>query len=394
MWRLLRRNISAVQLTGYAVANLAGLLIVVTSLQFYSDITSGGKSGDDALISDDYLIVSKRVEGLGSIFGGGTSGSEFSESEIEELRKQPWVKNVGSFRSADFNVYAGVDFGGRSMSTALFLESVPDEYFDVSLPDWHFDPATDNTVPIILSKDYLALYNFGFAPSRGMPQISENMIGMVPLKLSVSGRGRQRLFNGRIVGFSSRLNTIAVPDGFLSWANDNFGENSSANPSRLIIKTDSPGNLEAEKFLASRGYEIGGDKAGSGRAAYVMKLITTVVVAIGAVISCLALVILLLSVSLLLQKNREKISTLLTLGYSPSQVASYYIRIVTAVNAAVLVLAVAGMFIARSVWMPQIEAIGASGATVTLSVITGLVVMLVVTAINALYIRHSTRRLF
>ncbi len=41
--RLLRRNISGGQIAGYAIANLAGLVIVLTALQFYDNIqTCGG----------------------------------------------------------------------------------------------------------------------------------------------------------------------------------------------------------------------------------------------------------------------------------------------------------------------------------------------------------------
>ena len=47
---------------------------------------------------------------------------------------------------------------------------------------------------------------------------------MVPLKLSLSGNGRQEWVDARIVGFSSRLNTIAVPEEFMQWANSEFSE--------------------------------------------------------------------------------------------------------------------------------------------------------------------------
>ena len=40
VWNLLRKNISAGQMAGYAVATLVGLAIVVGALQFYRDISS------------------------------------------------------------------------------------------------------------------------------------------------------------------------------------------------------------------------------------------------------------------------------------------------------------------------------------------------------------------
>ena len=63
VWCLLRRNISVGQLAGYAIANLVGLAIVLTAIQFYRDVTTVWDS-EDSFISRDYLIISKRVEGI------------------------------------------------------------------------------------------------------------------------------------------------------------------------------------------------------------------------------------------------------------------------------------------------------------------------------------------
>ena len=76
--RLLSRNISAGQITGYVMANLVGLTIVLTALQFYRDITADSGT-PDSFITRDYLIISPRVSGLGSL-AGQVAG--FSEAEI------------------------------------------------------------------------------------------------------------------------------------------------------------------------------------------------------------------------------------------------------------------------------------------------------------------------
>ncbi len=237
VWRLLRRNISIAQLAGYAIANLAGLAIVLTALQFYRDVTAVW-SDEDSFISRDYIIISQKVSSIGSLLGNSSAG--FSEAEIADIESQPWVRRVGRFTTAGFNVSASVDMGGRGMSTALFLESIPDDFIDITPSDWHYTPGKDRTVPIILSKEYLTLYNFGFASSRGLPQVSESMMGMIPIRLSVSGNGSQQWLQARIVGFSSRLNTIAVPEEFMEWANASFADEPASAPSRLIVEVNTP----------------------------------------------------------------------------------------------------------------------------------------------------------
>lgn len=391
--RLLRRNISGGQIAGYAIANLAGLVIVLTALQFYRDISSVSDA-EDSFVSADYMIISKRVEGLDGLMGGGQAATTFTADERSEISSQPWAEEVGEFTAADFNISAQVNMAGANLSTALFLESIPDKFFDISPRGWDYRPGSNDPVPVIISKDYLTLYNFGFAASRGMPQISEELIGMLPLRLSLSGNGRQQWVDARIAGFSSRLNTIAVPENFLSWANGIYGEGRNTEPSRLIVRLKRAGDPEATKYMESHDYEIAGDKTAGGKAAYFLSMVITVVVGIGAIISILAFFILLLSIYLLLQKNRSKIHDLMLLGYTPGQVARYYQTIVATVNLLVLLLAVAGMLAASSMWQEQIEALGARGASCVPTVLTGTAIILAITAGNIVAISRNIRKGF
>ena len=208
MNRLLRKNISAWQIGGYAVAMLVGLVIVLVALQFYRDVAGAfGADGQDELVGARNLVISKPV-GLKSTLTGKTPG--FSPEDIADIESQPWAGKVAPFQAADFRVWAGVDFGGRNLSTSLFFESLPDDVVDVDLSKWTFDPSQPE-IPILISKDYLTLYNMGFAPSGGMPVVSQDMLGSIPLTVRLSGNGRSEVFPARIVGFSSWLNTVAVP---------------------------------------------------------------------------------------------------------------------------------------------------------------------------------------
>lgn len=393
VWRLLRYNISPAQLTGYGLANILGLAILLAALQFYRDVGRSW-SGEDTLISRDYLIITKHVEGgLTSLLSGaGGNASEFGEKEIDDIESQSWCGKVGRFTAASCNVSASVDFGGRGMSTFLFLESIPDDFFDVRPSGWGFDPEGDRTVPIILSKDYLALYNFGFAPSRGLPQLSEGMVSMVPLRLTLSGNGQSRDFRGKIVGFSSRLNTIAVPEKFIEWANGEYSDGVADNPSRLIIETKVAGDPAIDQYLEEHGYEVAGDKVSNGRAAFFLRVLTGVVGAIGVVISLLSFFILILSIWLLLQKNREKIHQLLMLGYSPSDVAKYYGRIICGVNLIVVVIALGITFLASICWREPLSAIGVDSSSLFPTILTGLLLMTGVTALNLWGVRRKILR--
>lgn len=390
VWRLLRKNVSVGQIVGYALANLVGLAIVLTAIQFYQDVNQVWEE-DDSFFSKDYLIISKRVADI-NMFVGKTS---FSEDEIDDIKSQPWTRKVGRFASAAFDVKASVDLGGRGMSSALFLEAIPDEFFDIKPSNWGFKPG-QREVPIMLSKDYLTLYNFGFASSRGLPQLSEASMGKIPLKLYLSGGGGQpaEVIDARIVGFSSRMNTIAVPQEFMEWANERYAANKEKSPSRLIVEINSPGDPAITQYLTDNNYEVAGDKVDNGKASYFLSIVTAVVVSVGAVICLLAFFILLLSIYLLLQKNKEKLHDLMLLGYSPSQVARNYYVLIGSVNVAVLVLAIGIMSVASWLWSEPLFNLGVDGASPIVSIAVGVLIVVAVTAGNFIAISRNINRNF
>lgn len=59
IWKLLRRHISIGQLTGFFLANLFGMMIVLLSVQFYRDVLPVFTQGD-SFMKKDYIIATKK----------------------------------------------------------------------------------------------------------------------------------------------------------------------------------------------------------------------------------------------------------------------------------------------------------------------------------------------
>lgn len=388
--RLLRKNLSMAQLVGFTLANFIGLLIVLLGLQFYTDVRSIWQD-EDSFMQKDYLVINKRVSGSGLLTGERAS---FSADEIADIEKQSWVRKVGRFSSADYRLSASIEQAGRSMSTYMFFESIPSEFVDVDSDEWGYEEG-DNVVPIIISKDYLSLYNFGFASSTGLPQFSETMIGSIPMRLRISSAKGSAELQGRIVGFSNRLNTILVPQEFMDWSNQRYGRTAGAraDPSRLIIDVSSPGDVKIKDYIAEHGYEIAGDKANS-TASYFLNVATGVVLAIGAVITILSLFVLLLSISLLMQKNRQKMHSLIMLGYELKEVGRPYRQLVVAVNAVAYLLAAGAMLAMRMLYIDAVRAMGASETTVWMSLGVGAAITLAVVLFNIISINRKVASAF
>lgn len=283
--------------------------------------------------------------------------------------------------------------GGHRMTTALFFESIPARLIDESVEDFTFDPAAPE-IPIVLSKDYLALYNFGFAATAGMPVISEDIISSIPLKVTLGGNGQYGTYPARIVGFSSWLNTIAVPQEFMDWAHSIYGGDSVELPSRLIVETDDASDPAIESFIDDHGYEVAGPKDTSGRASYMLRVVTTIVVAVGALIIALSLFILILSMFLLVQKNHRSIAGLLLLGYSPGQVSRCYVMLVAIVNIAVIIVAAAAVVAVSRLWLPALQTMGATPTPPHMSWGVGFALITLLTVVNIIIVRRLVAKYF
>ncbi len=392
MWRLLRKNVSVAQFAGFSLANLIGLSIVIIAIQFYVDVKPFF-SEEDNFFHKEYMTVTKKVKAMGSLLG---AKAQFSDEEITELCDQEWCSDVGCFTTSNFGVYMSLDMGRgmRPFSTAMFFESLPDEFIDVDSREWHFD-ANNPQIPIIISKDYLSLYNFGFAAAQGMPQLSESMMMAMPMTFTLYGQGHQMQMPGHIIGFSNRLNTVVVPDSFMRWANEYFASSEPQQPvCRLMVEVHRLGDPKINEYMQKHSYEVAGDKADSGKANYFLNVISSIVVAVGVLISVLAFYVLLLSIHLLLQKNNKKLQDLLHLGYSVKDVCLPYIRMVLGINLCVMIGAIIVMLVARSLYMPMIAAFSISSGSVVYSIATACTLMSLITLGNVISILRRVKSLW
>lgn len=386
VWKLLRQHISVSQLAGFFLANLCGMIIVLLGIQFYRDVLPVFTQGD-SFIKKDFVIVSKKVSTLGTLVG---KSSTFSTGDVAEIEEQPFTKSVGRFLPSQFKVSAGMGMQGIRMSTDMFFESVPDEFVDVKLDKWTFDPSSD-VVPIIIPRNYLNLYNFGFAQSRNLPQLSEGVMGMVNLDIRIMGNGQVKQLKGNIVGFSNRLNTILVPETFMNWANAAYGTGQKTEPSRLIVEVNNPTDERIAKFFQQKGYETEGNSLDAGKASWFLKVVIGIVLSVGLLISVLSFYILILSIYLLLQKNSTKLENLLLIGYSPARVARPYQLLTIILNLVVLALGVVAVIAVRSLYLDTVMNLypDAGSGSVFPSVVTGIIIFIGVSALNIVIIRRK-----
>ena len=332
LYKLLLAKLSPVQLSGFVIANIVGAVIILFGVRAYRDVTATFQDPEGA-IANNYLVITPGISGF--------AGNCFSEEQIAQLKAQPGIDSVGAFRTCSFKVNASLEDLGIPVSTAMFIESIPDYFLDVDLRAWHADVYESRQsyitepslfVPVILPRAYINVYNFGFAASRGTPQMDEALVKLNSFRLRCRGRGMDHYYTARVVGFTDRINTILVPEDFMIAAQEKYGSDDAAGVSRLIIKPDGQNDDALLEYITSKKYRFDGTGADSMKIVSLVKGIAFVVILLGVVVSLLAFFLLVVSIHLLIEKNKDKNATLIALGYTHAEVCRPYEETALALN--------------------------------------------------------------
>ena len=392
VWKLLRQHISVPQFVGFFFANLFGMLIVLLGFQFYNDVIPVF-TAEDSFMKSDFLILNKKI-GTASTISGRTN--TFSNSEIDEVGEQSFVKKMGKFTSTEYKVNANMGINGTNvLNSEIPIESVPDDFVEAPSQDWKWKEG-DQKVPIILPRAYITMYNFGFAQSHSLPKISEGLMGMIDFKMFIQGNGYNEEFDGKVIGFSSRLNTILVPQAFMDWSNNYYSTGDSSEPTRLIVDANNPADEHISQYIEKKGYEIEDSQLNAEKTTYFLKLMVTMVMIVGLVISILSFYILMLSIYLLVQKNSSKLENLLLIGYKPGQVARPYQLLTIGLNLGVLLISWLVLYFVRQYYMDIIESLfpNIEDGNMLPAVGMGIVLFVLVSVCNLIAIKHKIVRIW
>jgi len=352
--KLQKKTLVKIQLIGYILTLFIGVFIVLTTLQLYQDVKPLISEQTD-VFSDKSAVISKEVSVFKSV---NKDRIYFSSEEIEELRDQPFIKDVSIFNNADFRIkaYSKQSENIPLFQTDLFFESIPDAYIDVKTEDWIWKE-NDEVVPIIIPENYLKLYNFGFAESQGLPVLSKNTISQITFNLKVSGNFSSEVFKSRIVGFSNKINSILVPETFLEYTNSKFGRSKKSRISRLLVTFNNPTDERILQFFNENNYSINKDKLEFSKLSFFFNSALVFVIAVALIILVLSIAFILLSFNLIIQKNKAMISNLGAIGYSYKSISKFYQVVISAATIiAIFPAIILGVYV-RNLYLDKIEAL-------------------------------------
>lgn len=291
-----------------------GVLLLLLSMQMFINIQHLLKENSPRKNGYDFISISKNItnDNMGK-------DNTFTSADLLNLKSKPEIETVAPLIANQFLVRATTG-DVIPFSTDLFLESINSDFIDSVPQSFTWQPG-QIIVPIIFSSDFLEIYNV-FAPAQGLPQLSPKTISSVNIILQCSGpRGRQN-FKGNIVALTDRINSILVPQSFISWGNFYFTGDTTVHASRVYIKTKDANDPRLISFLYQQDYHLNKDKIKFGRIKSILQNIVSALGVFGILVIVLALMLFSFYLQLMIAKSKDNLRLLLTLGYSPKWLAN------------------------------------------------------------------------
>lgn len=296
---------------GTFAISLIGWFLTLGSFQLWQDLRLILED-ENAWLDEGLVFLTPAISLANTV---GLKSSSISDEQIERLRATPGVRNASPVIRNEFPVV--VEIGGGvfpSLASEIFLEALPDDFI-LRSDQWNWKEG--DKVPVLLPRLFIHLYNFGFAPGKGLPPVSEGSAGRVPITLLLyPSDGSQPVSRkARIDGFSDRINGPLVPAEFLNEMNRLYG-GGARGTGRVAATVSDAGAAEFLEMLERNDLEASGG-SDSARLRFLLDGGMLVLGGAGALILLLNLLLLRSQIETFLERNRDRFGKLYFLGHSP-----------------------------------------------------------------------------
>ncbi len=324
--KLLFRNQDKKQLIIAMIGSFLGITFLITSIHYLIKVNEFGEGTD--ILGPNTLIVQKQVNTSSSL---NLVKTDFSQKEIAMLKQEKYIIDVKPVISNNFDVlFATADPMVPKFSSDVFIQTVDPDFLDVKSDKWKWNVG-DTVVPIILPRDFLVMLNT-FMSAQGIPQISDELAKDIKFKLRISNETSEREYiNAQIIGFTNEVASILVPESFMNYGNEKYGNLTEQKITQLMISgTENEFGL-VEELLKENHLESKNSQMVVGRLKSMVGTLILVVLGISILTVFLSGLVLIQYAQLLMSRNAYEVRTLLRLGFAPKKIINkfffYFIKI-------------------------------------------------------------------
>ncbi len=319
--KLLFRNQDKKQLIIAMIGAFFGITFLVTSIHYLIKVSEFGEGSE--ILGPNTIIVQKRVTDANIL---GMSSTDFSKEAVEELEKLSFIEEVKPVVSNNFDVYFETkdDKLPMKFGTDVFIQTVDPAFLDVKSKDWKWQEG-DESLPIIMPRDFIVMLNT-FASAQGIPQVSEDLAKKIRFKISIRNKERTKSewHYAHIIGFTSSVSAILVPETFMKHGNDNYSDGTEQKITQLMISGKEGQFGKVEEYMTENGLESRESQMAVSRLKSIVGTLVLVVLGVSVIAVFVSGLVLLQYMQLLITRNMYEVRTLMRIGYHPNNIVGKF----------------------------------------------------------------------
>lgn len=384
------------QLVVAFVGSVIGLLMLIGVVQLYIDYNSLFQEGEDFL-KDGYMIE-KKVNAANTFSG---SKASYTKEELNELKSLDFIEEIAPVKTSNYkvNISGGPDIrkllNGADFSLLFFFQSIPDKFVQIKNDEFVWEEDSE-VIPIVVPADYLNLFNNGFASSQNVRQLSGDLIQKFTVNIEISGQGKSKDFKGRIIDFNGKINSILVPESFMDYAMEEFGNPEEESMNRLFVVTKSKDHNKLAKLIKEKGFVVNENKMEVGKQKTYVQIAMTVLLFIGVVILIQSALNFILYSQLSIYKNEYEIGVLTQIGYDYKTVSKTYIKhfaiLFGLIALCTFILAIIGKFLMNA-WVKAEFMMELTSSLSFYTYLVGIIFLVAYVLINSYSVRSSIKKI-
>lgn len=316
--KLLFRHQDRAQLFIAIVGAFLGMTFLITSIHYLIKVNEFGEGAD--ILGPNTVIVQKKVSNSNTL---NIARTDFSESELNSIRKEPFIEEVQAVETNNFDVsFETADKLVPRFRSDVFIQTVDPDFLDVKSSKWKWKES-DTIVPIIMPREFIVMLNT-FMSASGIPQVSDDLAKDINFKFTLSNETSKEWVNARIIGFTNEVSSILVPESFMHWANDKYGIDDNKRITQIMISGKESEFGLVEELLKKRHLESRNGQMVIGRLKSMVSTLILIVLGISLIAVFVSGLVLIQYLQLLISKNAYEVRTLLRLGYSPKILTRHF----------------------------------------------------------------------
>ncbi len=314
--KLLFRNQDRVQLVIAMIGAFLGITFLITSIHYLIKVSEFGEGTD--ILGPNTIIVQKRVTESNLL---GLAKTYFDEDELQTMRELSFIEEVKPVISNNFPVYFETkDTRIPKFGTDIFIQTVDPKFIGSSANSWDWKEG-DASVPIIMPRDFLVMLNT-FASANNIPQVSEELAKKVKFKLTIRNEdnSQSEAHYANIIGFTSSVSAILVPESFMVYGNDKYSDGSEEKITQIMISGKEGEFGRVEEYMTKKGLESHESQMAIGRLKSIVGTLFLVVLGISVIAVFVSGLVLIQYMQLLITRSVYEVRTLMRIGYHPNNI--------------------------------------------------------------------------